>query len=69
MNNVQDALNKLYSQLYGSIVIPNNIVEQWERIRMQSGRRFEETNAETSSTGTRTVSFWLGFTLDWIEHR
>jgi len=30
MNNVQDALNKLYSQLYGSIVIPNNIVEQEE---------------------------------------
>lgn len=30
MDNVQDALNKLYSQLYGSIVIPNNIVEQEE---------------------------------------
>ena len=30
MNNVQDALNKLYTQLYGSIVIPNNIVEQEE---------------------------------------
>ena len=30
MNNVQEALNKLYSQLYGSIVIPNNIVEQEE---------------------------------------
>ena len=30
MNNVQDALNKLYSQLYGSIVIPNNIVKQEE---------------------------------------
>ena len=30
MNNIQDALNKLYSQLYGSIVIPNNIVEQEE---------------------------------------
>ena len=30
MDNIQDALNKLYSQLYGSIVIPNNIVEQEE---------------------------------------
>ena len=30
MDNVQDALNKLYSQLYGSIVIPNNIVKQEE---------------------------------------
>ena len=30
MDNVQNALNKLYSQLYGSIVIPNNIVEQEE---------------------------------------
>ena len=30
MDNVQEALNKLYSQLYGSIVIPNNIVEQEE---------------------------------------
>ena len=30
MDNVQDALNKLYSHLYGSIVIPNNIVEQEE---------------------------------------
>ena len=29
-DNVQDALNILYSQLYGSIVIPNNIVEQEE---------------------------------------
>ena len=30
MDNVQEALNKLYSQLYGSIVIPNNIVKQEE---------------------------------------
>lgn len=30
MGDIQNALNKLYSQLYGSIVIPNNIVEQEE---------------------------------------
>ena len=30
MDNIQESLNKLYSQLYGSIVIPNNIVEQEE---------------------------------------
>ena len=30
MYNIQTALNQLYSQLYGSIVIPNNIVEQEE---------------------------------------
>ena len=30
MDNIQTALNQLYSQLYGSIVIPNNIVEQEE---------------------------------------
>lgn len=30
MDNVQDALNKLYSQLYGSITIPSNIVKQEE---------------------------------------
>lgn len=30
MDDIQNALNKLYFQLYGSIIIPNNIVEQEE---------------------------------------
>lgn len=30
MDNVQEALNKLYSQLYGSITIPSGIIEQEE---------------------------------------
>ena len=56
MNNVQDALNKLYSQLYGSIVIPNNIVEQEEldaKIHMSmfgyDSYKYEEIEYETSN--------------------
>ena len=56
MNNVQDALNKLYSQLYGSIVIPNNIVEQEEldaKIHMSmfgyDSFKYEEIEYENSN--------------------
>lgn len=30
MNEIQNSLDELYSQLFGSIVIPNSIVEQEE---------------------------------------
>ena len=56
MDNVQDALNKLYSQLYGSIVIPNNIVEQEEldaKIHMSilgyNSFKYEEIEYENSN--------------------
>ena len=56
MNNVQDALNKLYSQLYGSIVIPNNIVEQEEldaKLQMSmfgyDSFKYEEVEYENSN--------------------
>ena len=56
MDNVQEALNKLYSQLYGSIVIPNNIVEQEEldaKIHMSmfgyDSFKYEEVEYENSN--------------------
>jgi hypothetical protein len=39
-------------------------VEQRETMRTQSGSMYEETKSEMSSTGTRMVSFWLGFVFD-----
>ena len=56
MDNIQNALNKLYSQLYGSIVIPNNIVKQEEldaKIHMNilgyDSFKYEEIEYENSN--------------------
>ena len=56
MDNIQESLNKLYSQLYGSIVIPNNIVEQEEldaKIHMSmfgyDSFKYEEVEYENSN--------------------